>query len=128
MLPLRAKSVAPAELEVWGEERNESCLTTRIADLVVGRNKEYCERKRSQINASVPCSTSSNGIAGLVGATTNGTRAMLPDSKLPPCFMAESMTAFMYLHNRTATRVNEGIKPYERFYGMKPDKVEDDGI
>ena len=58
-----------------GERNEESCLTTRIAELVVRSNKEYCKHKRSRINTSVPYSPSSNGIAErLVGVTTNGTR------------------------------------------------------
>jgi hypothetical protein len=52
---------------------------------------------------------------------TNGMRAMLRDWNLPPRFWAEVMTTFMYLRNRTPTRANDGITPYERFYGMKPD-------
>ena len=27
----------------------------------------------------------------------------------------------LHVRNRTATRANDGITPYERFYGMKPD-------
>ena len=27
----------------------------------------------------------------------------------------------MYLRNKTPTRANDGIMPYEHFYGMKPD-------
>ena len=91
-------------------------------ELVAGRMKEYCEHKGIRINSSVPYSPSSNGVAErLVGVATNGTRAMLRDSNLPPRFWAEAMTTFMYLRNRTPTRANDGITPYERFYGMKPD-------
>ena len=43
---------------------------------------------------------------------------MLRDSDLPPVW---AMMTFMYLRNRTSTRVNEDIKSYECFYGMKPD-------
>ena len=64
---------------------------------------------------------------------------MLRDSNLPPPFWAKAMMTFMYLRNRTSTGANEGIKPYEYFYGMKPDvgqyppsetlrKLEDRGI
>ena len=56
-----------------------------------------------------------------VGVATNGTRAMLHDSNLPPRFWAEVRSIFMYLCNRTPMRANEGITPDEHFYGMKPD-------
>ena len=46
---------------------------------------------------------------------------MLRDSGLPPRFWAEAMTTFMYLRNRTPTKANDGMTPYERFYGMKLD-------
>jgi hypothetical protein len=46
---------------------------------------------------------------------------MLRDSNLPPRFWAEAMTTFMYLRNRTPTRANGGVTPYEHFYGVKPD-------
>ena len=44
--------------------------------------REYCEHKGSRINTSVPYSPSSNGLVDVVA--TNGTRAMLGDSNLPP--------------------------------------------
>ena len=56
-----------------------------------------------------------------VGVATNGTRAMLRDLNLPPCFWAEVRLIFMDLCNRTPTRVNNGITPDEHFYGMKLD-------
>ena len=46
---------------------------------------------------------------------------MRRDSSLAPPFWAEVMTRFMYLRNRTPTRANEGVRPYERFYRTKPD-------
>ena len=46
---------------------------------------------------------------------------MLRDSNLPPRFWAEAMMTFMCLRNRMPTRANDGITPYECFYGMKPD-------
>ena len=64
MLPLRAKSDAPTELEIWakdGERNGESCLTTRIVEPVEGRNREYCGHKESRGNTPVPHSPSSNG-------------------------------------------------------------------
>ena len=33
---------------------------------------------------------------------------------------ATRISPHMYLRNRAATRANDGITPYERFYGMKP--------
>jgi len=129
VLPLRAKSDAPAEFEVWAAKMENGTGSTIKAvmfdnakELVAGRMREYCEQKGIRINSSVPYSPSSNGVAErLVGVATNGTRAMLRDSSLPPRFWAEAMTTFMYLRNRTPTRANEGVTPYERFYGMKPD-------
>ena len=56
-----------------------------------------------------------------VGMATNGTRVMLRDSNLPPCFWAEVRSIFMDLCNRTLMRANDGITLDEHFYGMKPD-------
>ena len=114
--------------EVWAAKMENGMGSTIKAvmfdnakELIAGRMKEYCEHKGIPINSS-PYSPSSNGVAErLVGVATNGTLAMLRDSNLPPRFWAEAMTTFMYLRNRTATRTNDGITLYERFYGMKPD-------
>jgi hypothetical protein len=91
-------------------------------EFVEGRMKLYCDQKGIRINLSVPYSPSSNGVAErLVGVATNNTRAMLRDSALPPRFWAEAMSTFMYLQNRTPTKANDGVTPYECFYGVKPD-------
>ena len=129
VLPLRTKSNAPAEFEVWAakmengtESTIKAVMFNNARELVLGRMKEYCEQKGIHINSSVPYSPSSNGIAErLVGVATNSTHAMLHNSNLPPHFWAEAMTTFMYLRNRTPTMANDGITPFERFYGMKPD-------
>lgn len=129
VLPLRAKSDAPTAFEAWAalmENGTDSTIKAVMFDnakeFVAGRMKEYCDQKGIRINSSVPYSPSSNGVAErLVGVATNGTRAMLRDSALPPRFWAEAMSTFMYLRNRTPTSANDGVTPYERFYGMKPD-------
>ena len=88
---------------------------------VAGRMKEDCQHKGIQINSLVPHSPSSNGVAErLVDVATNSTHTMLHDSNLPPRFWAEMMMTFMYLRNRTPTRVNNGITPDEHFYWVKP--------
>ena len=59
-------------------------------ELVAGRTGEARDS-----DYLVPYSPSSNGVAKrLVGVTTNGTRAMLRDSNLPPRFWAKAMTTF----------------------------------
>jgi len=121
--PLRAKSDAPAEFEIWAakmengtENTIKAIMFDNAKEPVAGRMKEYCER-RIRVNSSVPYSPLSNGVAErLIGVATD---AMLRDSNFPPRFWAEAMTTFMYLRNRTPTRANEGITPYERFYGMR---------
>ena len=129
VLPSRAKSDAPAAFEAWAakmENGTDSTIKAVMFDnareFIAGRMKEFCDQKGIRINSSIPYSPSSNGIAErLVGVATNGTRAMLRDSDLPPRFWAEAMTTFMYLRNRTPTKANDGATPYERFYGAKPD-------
>ena len=126
---MRAKSNAPAEFEIWATKMEngtgrtiKAVMFDNAKEFVEGRMREYCEHKGIRINSSVPYSPSSNGVAKrLVGVATNSTRAMLRDSNLPPRFWAEAMNTFMYLRNRTPMRANEGVTPYERFYGMKPD-------
>jgi len=118
VLLLGAKSDAPIEFEKWVR----TVMFDNAKEFVAGRMKELCDERGIRIISSVPYSPSSNGIAErLVGVATNGTRAMLRDSGLPPRFWAEAMSTFMYLRNRTPTATNEGRTPYERFYKMKPD-------
>ena len=58
-------------------------------ELMAGRMKEYYEHERRWINSLVPYSPSSNGVAERhVGVGTNGTRAILRDSNLPPCSLS----------------------------------------
>ena len=74
-------------------------------ELLAGRMKEYCEHKGMWINTSVSYSPSSNGVAERnVGVATNGTRAMLRDSNVPPRFWVEARSIFMYLRNRTPAK------------------------
>src|SRR5258706_5322370 len=129
VLHLRAKSDAPAKFEVWATKMANGMGSTIKAvmfdnakELVAGRMKEYCKQKGIRINSSVLYSPSSNGVTKqLVGVATNGTHTMLCDSNLLPHFWAKAMTTFMYLCNRTPTRVTKGVIPYEHFYGMKLD-------
>ena len=74
-------------------------------ELVAGRMWESGEHKGIRINSSVPYSPWSNGVAELFfGVATDGIRAMLRDSNLPPHFWAEGVMTFMYLHKRTPTK------------------------
>ena len=92
VLPLRAKSDAPVEFEKWldllqnGTGRKvRTVMFDNAKEFVAGRMKELCGERGVRIITSVPYSPSSNGIAErLVGVATNGTRAMLRDSSLPP--------------------------------------------
>jgi len=78
--------------------------------LVAGRVSEFREQQDSN---RVP--------ERLVGEATNGTRATLRESNLPPCFWAEAVTMFMSLRNRAPTKTSKGTTQYKRFYGTKPD-------
>ena len=126
VLPLRAKADAPAEFEVWAAKMEngtgsmiKAVMFDNAKELVAGKMREYYEHKGFiSDNSSVPYSPPSNVVAKrLVGVATNGTRASLRDSNLPPTFWAEAMNTFMYLRNMTPTSVTQ----YERFYGVKPD-------
>src|SRR5258706_5719515 len=129
VLPLKAKSDAPIAFEAWAvlmENGTDSTIKAVMFDnareFVAGRMKEFCDQKGICINSSVPYSPSSNRVdEGLVGVGTNGPQVMLRDAALPARFWAEAMSTFMYLRNRTTTKANDGVTPYERFYGVKPD-------
>jgi len=63
-------------------------------ELVAGRTEEFCEQQGTS-DSLVLHSPPSNGVAQrLVGVVTNGIRAMLRDSNLPPRFWAEAMATF----------------------------------
>jgi len=129
VLPLREKSDAPIEFEKWatmvqnGAGRTiKTVMFDNAKKLVAGKMRGFCEQQGIRIISSVPYSPSSNGVAArLVGVATNDTRAMLRDSNLPPRFWAEATSTFMYLRNRTLTKMKEGVTPYGRFCGIKPD-------
>ena len=59
---------------------------------------------------------------GFFGVATNDAQAMPLESTLLSRFWAEAMSTFMYLLNRMPTKANEGVRPYERFYDMKPER------
>ena len=100
------------------DSRIKAVMCDSAQELVAGRMREYCEGKGIRINSRLRSTTVSRGpIERLVGVATNGTCAMLRDSNLLPHFWAEAMTTLMYLRNRTPTRANGGITPYERFSG-----------
>jgi hypothetical protein len=70
VLPLRAKSDAPAKFEVWATRIENGTGSTIKAVMfdnakepVAGRMKEYCEHKGIQINSLVAYSPSSNRVA-----------------------------------------------------------------
>ena len=48
-------------------------------------------------------------------------RAMLLDSTLPPNMWAEAISTANYLHARSPTSSNNGITPYEKLFGRKPE-------
>ena len=50
-------------------------------------------------------------------------RTLLQDSQLLACFWSYVITTTSYLNNRLATRSLDGVTPYERFYGAKPENV-----
>ena len=111
-----------AEFEVWAAKVENGTGNTIKAvmfdnarELVLERMKGYCKQKGIRINSSVPYSPSSNGVAErLVGVATNGTRAMLRDSNLPPHFWAEAVTTYMYLRNRIRDEAGYGTHTYLR--------------
>jgi hypothetical protein len=129
VLPLRAKSDAPVEFEKWAKKVENDCgrnlrtvLFDNARELVAGKMKALCDARGTRIISTVPYSPSSNGVAErLVGVTSEGTRAMMHDSGLPPRFWAEAVSTFMHLRNRTPTTANSGKTPYELFHKIKPD-------
>jgi len=46
---------------------------------------------------------------------------MLQDSTLPPSMWAEAISTANYLHTRSPTSSNDGITPYEKLFGRKPE-------
>ena len=63
VLPLRVKSDAPAEFEVWAVRMGstiKAVMFNNMRELVLGRMKGYCEQKGTCINSLVLYSPSSN--------------------------------------------------------------------
>ena len=130
VLPLRAKSDAPAEFEVWAANMENGTGSTIKAvmfdnakELVVGRMKEYCEHKGIRVNSLVP-------ILNFVERSRRTTCRRGHERHTHDAARLESPPTLLGrgddLHSpvqRTPTRANDGITPYERFYGMKPDGV-----
>ena len=48
-------------------------------------------------------------------------RAMLLDCTLPPSMWAEGMSTANYWHTRSPTSLNNGMTPYEKLFGRKPE-------
>jgi len=63
-----------------------------------------------------------NGVSERMIQTHNAkARAMLLDSTLPPNMWAEAISTANYLHARSPTSSNNGITPYEKLFGRKPE-------
>jgi hypothetical protein len=124
VLPLGRKSDAPIEFKIWvdqiqnGTGRNiRTVMFDNAKDFVTGKMRKICDSQGIRINLY----QSSNGVAErLADVATSGTRAMLHDAALPPCFWAEAMTTYMYPQDRTLTMANNGKTPFELFYNMRP--------
>lgn len=70
---------------------------------------------------TVPGSPAQNGMAERMNLTLcNMVNCMLQDANLPKSLWAEALHTACYLRNRSATRVVEGVTPFEAFWRIKP--------
>jgi len=71
---------------------------------------------------SPPYTQHKNGVSERMIQTHNAkARAMLLDCTLPPSMWAEARSTANYLHARSPTSSNNGMTPYEKLFGRKPE-------
>ena len=84
--------------------------------------KAYLKSRQINHQTTVPYTPEQNGVAERVNRTlTEKARAMVAQAELPKSYWAEAVFTATFLKNRTPTRaLSEGVTPYEKWYGRKP--------
>lgn len=95
--------------------------TDNAAEYKGGRFAEIIKNSGIAHETTVPHCPPQNGIAERVNLTLiNMVKCMLEDANLPKHFWAEALHTACYLKNRSASRVINGMTPFESFWGFKP--------
>ena len=70
---------------------------------------------------TVPKTLKQNGVAERLNRTlVEKVRCMLSDSGMPKVFLAEAHSTATYLHNRSPSKLSNGITPFEVLTGLRP--------
>lgn len=91
-------------------------------ELATKKMKAYTEKEGIELQPTAPYEPSENGTAErTVGMVKDVARTNLCGSTLPQKFWGEAMATAVYQLNRRASTANDGMTPYERWHGKKPD-------
>ena len=89
-------------------------MTDNARELCMGEMRDLCDREGTKFHTTVSYHVASNEVAErAIGVLTGAVWAILRDSGLPGSLWAEAFNTAAYVHNRTPTRVLEGLTPFE---------------
>ena len=101
--------------------KNESVMkimTGNTRELCMGEMGDLCDREGFKLHTTVPYHPALNGVVRrAIGMLTGAVRAILRASGLPGSLWADAFNTAAHVHNRTPTRVLEGLAPFEVCYG-----------
>ena len=122
--PLRLKSDAVEAFKSFkAVDENESgkeiqeVLMDNACELCLGKMGDLCKQEGIKLHTMVPYRPASNGVAErTIRVLTSVVRVTLRD---PDYLWAEAFSVATYVHNRTSTRVLEGLTPFHCAMGSQ---------
>jgi len=105
----------------------QRCRRRCCGDASTGAPRRSGERREAiptgiTFEPSPPYTQHKNGVSERMIQTHNAkARAMLLDCSLPPSMWVEAISTANYLQSRSPNSSNNGVTPYEKHFGRKPE-------
>jgi hypothetical protein len=107
--------------ETTTERKVKGLQSDNGGEFMSGAFQAYLREKGIVHYTSVPYTPPQNGVIERANRTlTEGARTMLHNANLLKSFWYFAVAAKAYLLNRTPTRANNGITPFERWFNIAP--------
>eukprot|EP00794_Sanderia_malayensis_P011639 gene11639-biopygen9313 len=111
-----------ALMENLTEKKVKALRTDNEGEYISAAFQQFCSNHGIRREFTIPMNPQQNGVSERMNRTLmESTRCMLHHAELPKMFWAEALNTAVYLWNRSPTVALDGVTPYERFFGKKPD-------